>query len=105
MTVFEDQYNLSDLVKLPNIHNVKKLLPFIALTKNGDVYTWTEGVPKRENTREGEHFVGFLPPTKVKDLSGIEDIASDQEMNFLAIKENHIYQFFCFYQITNLLFV
>jgi hypothetical protein len=84
---FKKPLSLAEPFKLPVLHNVKKIAPFMALTQSGEVYTWD--LTSMEDTADGR--TQYTTPVLKKTLSGITDIAASNN-HFVAVKDNVIFE-------------
>jgi alpha-tubulin suppressor-like RCC1 family protein len=97
---FRRPFRLENPIKLHTLHHIKKLVPYMALSADGNVYTWKLG--KYVNNSNGPDDVGdrendevsYTLPQAVIGLSKVSDIASS-ENHFSAIHEHHqVYEWF-----------
>jgi hypothetical protein len=88
---FSQPFDLSGLIKLPNLHHIKKIAGYMALSEDGHVYTWALG-EKSEAPSEDQLNAIYTNPKQVTDLHDVSDIASSG-YHYVALKgHNFVYE-------------
>lgn len=83
---FKAPMMLDEAVKLPNLHHIKKIVPFMALAEDGQVYTW-ELTKESKWEDELNLDAGYTEPKLVKGLSHVTDIDASGNY-FVAVEDN-----------------
>lgn len=71
---FKEPLSLKNPFRVPNLNNIKKLAPYIALNADGQIFTWSLKNSSHVTGPDVEINADYTIPTQVEDLSGITDV-------------------------------
>jgi alpha-tubulin suppressor-like RCC1 family protein len=77
--------NLFSYFKLENLRNIIKLAPYIAVDKDGQVFTWA--LDKKTKAEEEELNPVYTVPKRVEGIRGATQIAYS-DYHFVVVQDN-----------------
>ena len=83
---FQKPLSFEGLMRLPNLRNIKQIAPYIALDKDGRVFTWSLD-KTTEMTGPDDVNAAYTMPAMVKGLSSITRVAYESN-RFVVVKED-----------------
>lgn len=86
---FKKPTTFEGLTRLPNLKNIKQIAPFIALDKDGQVFTW--GLDTKTeiiDTYDIEIFAIYTPPAPLQEFKNGSLIASDGLHRFVVVQDD-----------------
>jgi len=100
---FKHPLDPSEAFKLPKLHHIKKILPYLALSDDGHVYTWAlseknqfpvivDDPPELGDAKMKAFQAIYDAPKELKDLSNVSDIDEGNGHFAAIVNHNQIYE-------------